>query len=95
MPGHTAHAQANEGVSLVELLLAVLPAASAARGPRVLRAPSRHIIPVMSRRPNVLLVLTDQSRYPPVYESEELQRFRREATPGQESQLPSHRDDPL
>jgi len=35
-------------------------------------------------RPNVLLVLTDQLRYPPVYESEELVRFRCEHMPGQE-----------
>jgi arylsulfatase A-like enzyme len=33
-------------------------------------------------RPNVLLILTDQLRYPPAYESEELARFRAEAMPG-------------
>lgn len=36
-------------------------------------------------RPNILLVLTDQLRYPPAYESEEVQRFRREALVGEES----------
>ena len=43
-----------------------------------------HTVRRMSRRPNVLLVLTDQLRYPPVYESEELARFRREHLAGQE-----------
>jgi arylsulfatase A-like enzyme len=33
-------------------------------------------------RPNVLVILTDQLRHPPAYESEELKRFREEATPG-------------
>jgi arylsulfatase A-like enzyme len=36
------------------------------------------------RRPNILVVLTDQLRYPPPYESEELAAWRREHTPGQE-----------
>ncbi len=35
-------------------------------------------------RPNILLVLTDQLRYPPPYESEQLAAFRRQNTPGQE-----------
>ena len=39
----------------------------------------------MVPRPNVLLVLTDQLRYPPVYEAEELARFRSEHMPGQEN----------
>ena len=39
----------------------------------------------MSRRPNVLLLLTDQLRYPPEYESEELAAYRREAMPGVEA----------
>ena len=38
-----------------------------------------------SRRPNVLLVMTDQLRFPPAYESEELQRFRRTQFAGEES----------
>jgi arylsulfatase A-like enzyme len=35
-------------------------------------------------RPNVLVILTDQLRYPPAYESEELARWRAEAMPGVE-----------
>ena len=35
-------------------------------------------------RPNVLLVLTDQLRHPPPYESQELAAWRRERCPGQE-----------
>ena len=35
-------------------------------------------------RPNVLLILTDQLRHPPAYESEELARFRAETMPGLE-----------
>ena len=35
-------------------------------------------------RPNVLLILTDQLRYPPPYESEELANFRANAMPGVE-----------
>jgi arylsulfatase A-like enzyme len=35
-------------------------------------------------RPNVLVILTDQLRQPPPYESEELARWRREAMPGVE-----------
>src|SRR4051812_30140372 len=38
----------------------------------------------MSRRPNVLVILTDQLQYPPPYESEELAAFRREQLPGVE-----------
>src|SRR3954464_11541664 len=38
-----------------------------------------------NRRPNILLVMTDQLRDPPVYESEELQDFRRERFTGEES----------
>ena len=38
----------------------------------------------MSRRPNVLVILTDQQRYPPPYESEELAEYRREHLPGLE-----------
>ena len=37
-----------------------------------------------SRRPNILLVMTDQLRYPPSYESEELQAYRRDHCAGQE-----------
>ena len=36
-------------------------------------------------RPNILLVMTDQLRYPPSYESEELQQFRRQHFTGEES----------
>jgi arylsulfatase A-like enzyme len=32
-----------------------------------------------ARQPNILIILTDQQRYPTVYESDELRRFRREA----------------
>jgi arylsulfatase A-like enzyme len=39
----------------------------------------------VSRRPNILLVLTDQLRSPPAYESEELQKFRRTQFTGEES----------
>ena len=38
----------------------------------------------MSDRPNVLVLLTDQLRYPPSYESKELADYRREHCPGQE-----------
>jgi arylsulfatase A-like enzyme len=38
----------------------------------------------MTRRPNVLVILTDQQRYPPPYESGELAAFRREHLPGVE-----------
>jgi len=39
----------------------------------------------VSARPNVLVVLTDQLRFPPVYESDELAAWRRASTPDQES----------
>ena len=39
----------------------------------------------MSSLPNVLVILTDQLRYPPPYESEELREYRREDCAGQES----------
>jgi arylsulfatase A-like enzyme len=35
-------------------------------------------------RPNVLLIITDQQRYPPPYESDELRAYRREHLPGVE-----------
>ncbi len=38
----------------------------------------------MNRRPNILLILTDQLRYPPPYESDELRRYRHEQCVGQE-----------
>lgn len=38
----------------------------------------------MTRRPIVLLILTDQLRYPPPYESEELREYRRKRCPGEE-----------
>jgi arylsulfatase A-like enzyme len=38
----------------------------------------------MTPRPNILVILTDQQRYPPPYESEELAAFRREHLPGVE-----------
>jgi len=39
----------------------------------------------MQRRPpNVLLILTDEERYPPIYEDDDLRRFRREQLPGQQ-----------
>ncbi len=38
----------------------------------------------MTRRPNVLLVMTDQQHHPPPYESEELAEFRREHLAGVE-----------
>ncbi len=39
----------------------------------------------MSQRPNVLVILTDQQRYPPPYESAELAEYRRDNLPGIES----------
>jgi len=39
----------------------------------------------VSEKPNILLVLTDQLRYPPAYESDALGSWRRANTPGQES----------
>jgi arylsulfatase A-like enzyme len=38
-----------------------------------------------AKKPNILLILTDQQRFPPVYESEELRRYRRETFRGEES----------
>ena len=38
----------------------------------------------MSRGPNVLLLMTDQQRYPPDYERDEVRRYRREHCVGQE-----------
>ena len=38
----------------------------------------------MSDRPNVLVILTDQQRYPPPYESAELAQYRRDHLPGVE-----------
>ena len=40
--------------------------------------------PAQNRRPNILLVMTDQLHYPPAYESDELAAYRREHCPGQE-----------
>lgn len=37
------------------------------------------------KQPNILLVLTDQKRYPPPYETEDVMRFRREALVAEES----------
>src|SRR3954465_4369727 len=36
----------------------------------------------MTRRPNVLVILTDQQRHPPTYESDELAEYRREQLSG-------------
>jgi arylsulfatase A-like enzyme len=38
----------------------------------------------MNKRPNILLIMTDQQRYPPPYESEELAEYRRQHLPGVE-----------
>jgi arylsulfatase A-like enzyme len=38
----------------------------------------------MPRRPNILVILTDQLRYPPPYESDELAEYRRQHLPGVE-----------
>jgi arylsulfatase A-like enzyme len=38
-----------------------------------------------TKKPNILLILTDQQRNPPVYESEELRRFRREVLTAEQS----------
>ncbi|MBK9266051.1 MAG: sulfatase-like hydrolase/transferase [Polyangiaceae bacterium] len=38
----------------------------------------------MQRRPNVLVIMTDEERYPPVYETDEIARYRREQLPGQQ-----------
>eukprot|EP00002_Diphylleia_rotans_P012865 TRINITY_DN2510_c0_g1_i5.p1 TRINITY_DN2510_c0_g1~~TRINITY_DN2510_c0_g1_i5.p1 ORF type:complete len:572 (+),score=114.16 TRINITY_DN2510_c0_g1_i5:50-1765(+) len=34
------------------------------------------------KRPNILLIVTDEERYPPIYENEEIKRFRREQLHG-------------
>ena len=39
----------------------------------------------MQKRPNVLVIMTDEERYPPVYENEDIARFRREQLPGQQA----------
>src|SRR4051794_6668248 len=39
---------------------------------------------VMTRRPNVLVIMTDQLRYPPSYESDALAEYRRRHLPGVE-----------
>ena len=41
-------------------------------------------MPVIRRRPNILVILTDQLRYPPPYESEKLAAYRREHCAGQQ-----------
>src|SRR3954466_12641765 len=49
--------------------------------------PRRGVVSVrrtMTTRPNILLIMTDQQRYPPPYESEELAQYRREHLPGVE-----------
>jgi arylsulfatase A-like enzyme len=38
-----------------------------------------------AKRPNILLIMTDQKRFPPPYELEEVRRFRREALVAEES----------
>jgi arylsulfatase A-like enzyme len=65
--------------------LAAPRGADAARGQRAVRLRVAYCFAAMSRRPNVLVVLTDQLRYPPEYESEELANYRREQMPGQHS----------
>jgi len=40
---------------------------------------------VEHRRPNILVIMTDEERYPPSYEDEALRRFRREQLPGQQA----------
>ena len=40
---------------------------------------------MITKQPNILLILTDQQRFPPVYESEDLRRYRRETFRGEES----------
>ncbi len=39
----------------------------------------------MPARPNILVIMTDEERYPPPYETEELRRFRRDQLPGQQA----------
>lgn len=39
----------------------------------------------MPQRPNILVIMTDEERYPPVYETEELRQFRRTQLPAQQA----------
>lgn len=39
----------------------------------------------MPQRPNILVIMTDEERYPPAYETEELRRFRRTQLPAQQA----------
>lgn len=39
----------------------------------------------MPARPNILVIMTDEERYPPSYETEEIRRFRRAELPGQQA----------
>ena len=39
----------------------------------------------MAKQPNILLILTDQQRFPPPYENEDLKQFRREVLAGEQS----------
>ena len=39
----------------------------------------------MPKQPNVFLIMTDQQRFPPVYENADLKRFRREVLKGEQS----------
>jgi len=38
----------------------------------------------MPARPNILVIMTDEERYPPAYETEEIREFRRTQLPGQQ-----------
>lgn len=38
-----------------------------------------------AKRPNILLIMTDEERYPPVYETDEIRRFRDTQLPGQQA----------
>jgi choline-sulfatase len=40
---------------------------------------------LQQRRPNILVIMTDEERYPPSYEGAELRRFRAEQLPGQQA----------
>lgn len=39
----------------------------------------------MTARPNILVIMTDEERYPPSYETDEIRRFRRDELPGQQA----------
>jgi arylsulfatase A-like enzyme len=39
----------------------------------------------MSARPNILVIMTDEERYPPAYETEDIRRFRQTQLPGQQA----------